>query len=257
MMKRAVIATLQPFVADRVYVVRHGLAKGLKRRGGLGFVPQVGRLSLEETFLEGLDLAGQTVYDIGGYEGVFTLFFARRVGPSGRVVTFEPNPRNYERIVENVRLNGFSTVDVRQVGVGVEPGVATLVFPSDETARGSMVTDIQQQILQERDVQTIDVLIDSLDHQIALGVPEPDFVKIDVEGLELDVLRGMIDVIARRRPALYIELHGADLQRKLENATRVMEFLWSAGYSPRHVESNKEIDRPAAVPPRGHIYCRG
>ena len=86
-MKRAVIATLQPFVADRVYVVRHGLAKGLKRRGGLGFVPQMGRLSLEETFLEGLDLAGQTVYDIGGYEGVFTLFFARRVGPSGRVVT--------------------------------------------------------------------------------------------------------------------------------------------------------------------------
>ncbi len=121
MLKRAVISTLQPLVAQRIYTVRHGLARGLRRRGGLGFVPQLAALSTEERFLQQLTFDGETVYDVGGYEGIFTLFFARRVGPRGHVVTFEPNPRNFARIVENVRLNGFTHVQVRQVAVGSAP----------------------------------------------------------------------------------------------------------------------------------------
>jgi len=62
------------------YTVRNGLAKGLKRRGGLGFVPQVSPLMQEEKFLINLNLANQTVYDIGGYIGVTTLFFSKAVG---------------------------------------------------------------------------------------------------------------------------------------------------------------------------------
>lgn len=257
MVKRAVISMLQPLVANNVYTVRHGLAKGLKRRGGLGFVPYAGRPPREEAFLEALDLRGRTVYDVGGYEGVFTLFFARRVGPVGRVITFEPNPRNHARIRENVRLNGFGRVDVRQLAIGAAGGHATLVFPVDETARGSLVSDIQDQIRHEKHVAAMEVDIDSLDHQIALGLAEPDFVKIDVEGLELDVLRGMSDLIARRRPALYIEIHGADLQKKLENVTAVAAFLWRSGYTLRHVESGLAIDEPSKLPAarRGHLYC--
>ena len=117
MLKRAVISTLQPLVANHVYTVRHGLARGLRRRGGLGFVPQVGSPSREEAFLEQLDFEGETVFDVGGYEGVFALFFARRIGSSGRLVTFEPNPQNYARIVENVKLNGFANVDVRPLAL--------------------------------------------------------------------------------------------------------------------------------------------
>jgi FkbM family methyltransferase len=257
MLKRTVISTLQPLLSNRVYTVRHGLAKGLKRRGGLGFVPQVGAPPLEEAFLERLQLAGKTVYDVGGYEGVFSLFFARSVGPAGRLVTFEPNPYNYAKIVANVALNGFTNVDVRQIALGAAPGSATLVFPADETARGSLVGDIQAQIRQEKNVVAVQVQIDSLDQQIASGVPAPDFVKIDVEGLELDVLRGMAGVIARRRPALYIEIHGADMQKKLENVTAVVEYLWLAGYAVHHVESGLTIDDASKIPAarQGHLYC--
>lgn len=257
MLKRAVISMLQPLLTNNVYTVRHGLAKGLKRKGGLGFVPYAGRPPREETFLERLDLANKTVYDVGGYEGVFTLFFARRIGAGGRLVTFEPNPHNYAKILENVRLNGFHNVEVRPIAVGSHAGRATLVFPTDETARGSLVGDIQDQIRHEKSVEAADVEIDSLDHQLALGLPEPDFVKIDVEGFELDVLRGMGGLLARRRPELYIEIHGADMRKKLENVSAVVEYLWLSGYGVRHVESGLAIDDCSRLPAarQGHLHC--
>lgn len=257
MLKRTVISTLRPLMANRIYTVRHGLAKGLKRRGGLGFVPQLGAQPSEEVFLENLPWAGKTVYDVGGYEGIFSLFFARRVGPTGRLITFEPNPANYAAIVANVALNGFAHVDVRPIAVGAAPGTATLVFPVDETARGSLLVDIQDQIKQEKHIDAVDVPIESLDNLVAGGLPRPDFVKIDVEGFELDVLRGMAAVVASYRPALYIEIHGADIAKKLENATAVVEYLWLAGYAVRHVERGVFIDSAAKIPTarRGHLYC--
>jgi FkbM family methyltransferase len=257
LLKRAVISRLQPYLAHRVYTVRHGLARGLRRRGGLGFVPQFGSGSAEERFLEGLALDGLTVYDVGGYEGIFTLFFARRVGATGSVVTFEPNPRNFQRITENVRLNGFSHVRVQPVALGSTPGRASLVFPADETARGSLETDIADQIRQEKDVVTIDVDVDTLDNQVASGLPEPDFVKLDVEGLELDVLEGMTALMTRRHPRLYIEIHGADVKRKLANVTEVAKCLWAHRYQVLHVESGTIIQRPDQLPVaiRGHLYC--
>jgi len=257
MLKRAVISRLQPLVADRVYTVRNGLARGLRRRGGLGFVPQFRAFSAEERFLEALSFGGLTVFDVGGYEGIFTLFFARRVGPGGQVVTFEPNPRNFQKIAENVRLNGFPNVRIQQIALGGTPGRASLVFPADETARGSMEAHIADQIRQEKDVKAIDVRVDTLDHQIATGVPEPDFVKLDVEGLELDVLQGMKLLLERRRPRLYIEIHGADATSKLSNVTAVAELLWKAGYTLLHVESSTDLERPDQLPVaiHGHLYC--
>jgi FkbM family methyltransferase len=255
-LRRAVISTITPFLANDVYTVRNGLARGLKRRGGLGFLPRFSH-SVEESFIQKLDFTGQTVYDVGGYEGIFTLFFCRRIGPSGRLITYEPNPRNVDRIRENVRLNGFANVEVRPLALGATPGHATLVFPSDETARGSLQPDIQSSLQMEKHVGAVEVEIDTIDRQIALGAPEPDFVKIDVEGFERDVLEGMSTLLAWKRPQLYIEIHGADVPRKIENARSVIEFVWRAGYGVYHVESGTTVETPAqiALAREGHIYC--
>ena len=257
-LKRAVLSTLQRCVANRVYTARRGLAKGLKRRGGLGFVPYVGEVPCEEAFLRQLDLTGQTVYDIGGYVGVFTLFFAKCVRPSGHVLTFEPNPRNYERILENVRLNGFTNVAVHSIAVGTAPGRARFAYPSDQLKRGSLSPELQEQMYREKRVTTIEVEVDSLDHLAAQGLPEPDFVKIDVEGFERDVLEGMAGVLGERRPALYIELHGANYLQKLTNAAFIVETLWGAGYVVDHVESGVKIDSRERISTAhsGHLYCR-
>jgi FkbM family methyltransferase len=258
--KKLVAVTLNRLFRNHTYTVRHGLAKGLKRRGGLAFLPAViaavPKRVEEERFLFSLELDGQTVFDVGGDQGIYTLFFASRVGERGRVVTFEPNPESHQRIVANVALNAFRNVDVRLLGVGAEKGTQTLVFPAGDPGRGSADSRIQAQLLREKDARTIVIDVDSLDAEIAAGLPQPDLVKIDVEGLEMDVLRGMKETLRTRRPSLFIEVHGADTQSKDENARQVVQFLLDARYSVFHVEAKQQITMAnSETARRGHIYC--
>ena len=93
MLKEVIISVLRPLAKNHIYTSRSGLTKGLKQKGGLGFIPKR-PLTREEKFLLGLDINGQTIYDIGEHAGIFTMFFARSVGKKGKVITFEPNPWN-------------------------------------------------------------------------------------------------------------------------------------------------------------------
>src|SRR6266852_6696925 len=108
-----------------VYTMRHGLAAGMRRKGGLGFLPFNANRTAESEFLASLLREGKTVYDVGGFEGVLTLFFARS---AAAVITNEPNPRNYRRCVDNVRLNGLTNVRVFNRGLSDRKGSLELVF---------------------------------------------------------------------------------------------------------------------------------
>jgi hypothetical protein len=78
-------------------------------------------------------------------------------------------------------------------------------------------------------------------------------VKIDVEGLELDVLRGMRRTLAESAPELFVELHGAGPERKTANSAAVAELLLEAGYRVLHVETGAAVVEPAESPPEGHL----
>src|SRR5215831_524624 len=138
---KIIAVTLNRLFKDHTYTSRHGLAKGLRRKGGLAFlpsfVPRSTEMIKEEVFIEALDLTGQTVYDIGGDQGIYTLFFARKVGEKGKVITFEPNPVSHAHIVTNVALNGFTHVEVRNVAVGEKAGKMIFAFPSKDPGRGT------------------------------------------------------------------------------------------------------------------------
>jgi FkbM family methyltransferase len=256
-MRELIGKVLQPLLKNQVYTVRRGLAKGLKRKGGLGFIP-FARLTPEQDFLLTLDLSGQTIYDVGGYQGVFTLFFARACGASGKVFTFEPNPKSYETILANVRLNALGNVDVRKVALGSSTTDGVLAVEDANMGTASLQTDIKEQILQRKGTSAIPVAIDTMDHQVAShGLPGPSFVKIDVEGLEMDVLIGMKDTLERFKPQLFIEIHGADIPKKIANVTNVVNFLLDRSYSIRHVESGETVRYDnAAIAKVGHLYCR-
>src|ERR1700693_4822591 len=118
-LKHRLIAWISMRLFDTAtYTVRHGLLKGMKRKGGLGWVPAMFSPSImtaEQQFWSGLNLSGMTVYDVGAFHGLLTLFFASR---AKAVVCFEPNTQNRQRLLENLKLNGIKNVEVRQAGVG-------------------------------------------------------------------------------------------------------------------------------------------
>ena len=255
MLKETIISALMPLVKNCIYTARSGLIKGLKRKGGLGFIPRP--VSLEEKFLLGLDLNGHTIYDIGGAAGIFTLFFARSVGKNGKIITFEPNPKSCNMILEHLELNNFNNVEIHQLALGKKREDGTLAIRQSNPGTASLQEDIRVSILQEKGAETIQVEIDSLDNQITTNnLQKPDFVKIDVEGLEMDVLVGMSKTIKNYKPKLFIEIHGVDMQRKTENVQRVVDFLIAREYSIYHVESSEVITSTnAQIAKEGHLYC--
>jgi FkbM family methyltransferase len=245
-----ILQVLQRQWHNRILTMRTGLAKGLKRRYGMGFKPKLA-LTAEERFLKSLDFAQKTVFDVGGYVGILTLFFSRAVGDGGQVVTFEPNPANFEELFYNVRLNRLSNVTLLPIALGRESRKMTLMVDRVYPSRGTLAENLQEDFLKRGNARSVQVEVDSLDNQMRLrSLPSPDLVKIDVEGFEKDVLYGMAQTIQAHKPDLFIEIHGVMHKE-------IAEHLLSAGYSIYHVESGAHIvssDSPMAL---GHLFCTG
>jgi FkbM family methyltransferase len=155
-----------------------------------------GEFSHEETkaFAQFLK-PGMTVIDIGANIGAHTLYFAQAVGPAGRVTAFEPQPVIHRLLCANLALNDIANVRPLQMGVGQENGRAFV--PALDYAQ---VGNFGGVALAKQGTEQVTVIsIDSLE------LERCDFIKVDVEGMEEDVLAGAAATIARCRPVLYVE----------------------------------------------------
>jgi FkbM family methyltransferase len=253
--KHQLIAFLSKRCDGLTYTCRHGLIKGMRRRGGLGFLPAflADTETAETRFLASLPLQGKVVYDVGAFVGLLTLFFARQ---AKQVIAYEPNPPSYARALENIALNHLGNVQVRNFAVGSEPAVLTLAYDPLMPGAASGADAVRTQVEQTAS-QTVSTAVGvvRLDEDIRdAGLPAPDLIKIDVEGMELAVLQGAGGVL-NAHPALYIEMHGSDIANKRANARAVLEFLWSRGYRKiLNVEAGtltnpENVDRPS------HLYA--
>lgn len=261
-LKHRMIAWVSSHLFDHVtYTVRHGLLQGMKRRGGLGWLPSSFTSSVvtpEERFWHDLDLRGKTVYDIGAFHGLLTLFFAVR---AKSVVSFEPNSRNRTRLLENLRINKIQNVQVRDRGIGSQrenrqmasvtltPGGASIDEKAIESFAKSGVETVTEQ-----------VSIVTLDEEIPeQNLPRPDFIKIDTEGWELEALRGARNTLATYHTALFLEMHGSTMREKKRKVSEIVNFLWDTGYRDiLHVESGASIyPENSALAAEGHLYCGG
>lgn len=252
--KDQLIALLSRRCDKLVYTSRHGLIRGMRRRGGLGFLPAF--LASAETpearFLRSLPLQGKVVYDVGAFVGLLTLFFARQ---AKQVIAYEPNPPSYARASENVALNGLSNVQLRNLAVGSEAAVLTLAYdplmPGAASGADAVRTQIQETAASTLSASVRVVRLD--DDARDAGLPAPDLMKIDVEGMELAVLQGAAGLL-KAHPALYIELHGSDAENKRANARAVIDFLRAHGYrkfldvEAGALVSPEQVDRPS------HLY---
>ena len=163
--------------------------------------------------------AGMTALDIGAHSGFFTLLLAKVVGPKGRVVAFEPLPANFRMLQENVRLNSLMNVRLEKQGVHSNSGQLTFEVPDAESflLAGPMHHDDER--------PTTMVLATSLDLYVFQHDMKVDFIKIDVEGAEDDVLKGAEKTIKAFHPAMVIEVHDLDKQSRPHSGLAVLAAL--------------------------------
>lgn len=140
---------------------------------------------------------GDTVFDLGANVGYFTLICAALVGPSGRVVAFEPSPMTAEALRRNIDLNALNQVEVVEAAMSDREGTADLWLAKDDQSP-SLVTSQGRSMVEVRTV--------SLRNEIArAGVPA--VIKSDVEGAEFDVFTAAIGPLRLVRIVL-CETHG-------------------------------------------------
>jgi len=182
---------------------------------------------------------GDTVYDIGGDAGYYTLLFSKAVGPNGRVVVFEPIPKALERIAENLELNGVSNVILIDKALGSKAGSFVLEKPFEDSRINLARTNAV-----ESDIMVQMERFDTLAARLSL--PVPDLVKMDVEGAELEVLQGMEDLVRNHHPSFVIELHPQFLPQFGASVDDVAHWLETRGYHLTAVDAG-DISRSHAT----------
>ncbi|MDQ4142755.1 MAG: FkbM family methyltransferase [Actinomycetota bacterium] len=167
-----------------------------------------------QALLETTLVRGDVAFDIGANLGYFTLVMAKQVAPGGRVVSFEPDPEVLSVLTDNVNRNVEDSDAVTVVATAVGADAGTAKFASGwRSTRGRIVSDGGDF---EVEVMTVD------DAAARFGAPR--LMKIDVEGAELDVLRGAEDVLRSARPVVLVEVHSPELEQ------RCTDLLESLGY---------------------------
>jgi FkbM family methyltransferase len=140
----------------------------------------------ERMFVDRFLRSGMTVIDIGAHRGFYTLLFSRKLRNCGRVIAFEPSVTESNRLKLHLRINLCRNVEVKDCALGKETGKASLYVVHSETVLNSLRTPDTRHAS-----SSVPVQVHRLDDVLSSErITKVDFVKLDVEGGELDVLLG-------------------------------------------------------------------
>jgi FkbM family methyltransferase len=171
---------------------------------------------------------GEVVVDAGGYEGTFAIYATKTVGPTGKVIVFEPDTGNYEKLLANIKLNGLNNVVA--INKALWKKDKKLKFNDKHTAGASFFFNASAST---REIDAV-----SLDNELErLGIDKVDFIKMDVEGSEVSALQGAEKTIKMNNVLLAIATY--HIVNGEETSADVEELLESFGYEaktefPRH-----------------------
>ena len=171
---------------------------------------------LELSFLRQILKKGDTVFDIGANIGNHTMFFSQHVGNTGKVFSFEPQPQLFYMLCGNLALNGITNVIPFNKGAGKEDGYLWLprIDYSSENNFGGIS-------LQTKNGEIRTPII-SLNH--FADIDRVDLIKIDVEGMEHEVISGAMGLINKFKPSLFVE------NDRVDKSEDLVKLIRSLGY---------------------------
>ena len=158
---------------------------------------------------------GDVVLDVGANIGTHAVPFSRMVGDSGCVVAFEPQRLIFQNLCANLALNGLCNVVAHEVGVGREAGwvLVPVLDPRQEFNFAALAISGHTAGAMVKVVRVDD-----------LKLTRCNLIKVDVEGMEVDVLAGAASTIERFRPVLFVE------NNTIERSRPLLEMLQSLNY---------------------------
>ncbi len=141
-------------------------------------------------FARGRPIAGATVFDAGAYCGATTIALARTVGPQGRVFAFEPDTKNRALLTRNVSETGLNNITI--IPRGLWRRTTELAF----MAEGNLASHVTEDATEKTECR---VPVVSFEDACQLAEAVPSFVKMDIEGAEVETVEGNLEFIARER----------------------------------------------------------
>ena len=172
--------------------------------------------------------------DIGAHIGRYTIISSKRVGPNGKVIAIEAHPENYEMLKKNIQLNGLTNVTALNYAINSkeEESQLKLYLPGEEvgytiynTIMVNRANPIEDKFV-EVNAATLDNLLlqQQQQQQNGIGQGQVNWIKVDVEGAEFEVLKGATNVLSKSKDiVLLIEIH--NLHDGTNHYKDIIEFL--------------------------------
>ncbi len=221
---------------DRIYIFLTRLAKSQYEDNILGhkmFLDEKDSLELSifkvyEPFETGVLVGeipeGSAVVDIGANIGYYTLQFARKVGATGRVYAFEPEPHNFSLLTRNIQVNGYQNVTPLRLAVSNISGPLRLFVSEDNKGDHRVYASDESR-------ETIEIQAIRLDDYFRDGSSQIRFIKMDIQGAEYHALSGMLEVLNKWRDVVLVtEFWPYGLQKAGSDPEKFVELLLQQGF---------------------------
>ncbi len=180
---------------------------------------------------------GMRIFDIGANIGYYVLMEKLVIGASGEIIVIEPSPTNISLLKRNLELNGYEGMEVIQGAVSDKEGEFDFFLSKQSNLNtfhefGSAASTLSGEVVKVR-TYTMDELVDKFG--------APDLIRMDVEGHEVEIVRGMLDGIraGKYQPAICFEPHLSCYNEEHDFAP-VLKELFDLGYQARYLSSNEK-----------------
>lgn len=165
-----------------------------------------------------------TFFDIEANQGFYTLLAAKKVGQKGKVFAFEPVPREFRNLKQNIFINRFQNIKAEALALGSREGFVNMFVCLNGKGSYSSLQLPSEKVRARKKI--IKIPITTLDEYVRRNtISSIDFIKIDVEGGELDVLKGGENVLSKMRPVLMCEVSDKRTRQWGYSSSEICHFV--------------------------------
>ena len=180
---------------------------------------------------------GDIFLDVGANVGLFSLYASKAVGKSGKVIAFEPTPKIYERLEENIELNHLKNIETYPIAISNEIGTTNFHIAENGYDAWNSIANLNQ--LGEANIAEVAcTTLDDFIETEKVDINRIKLIKIDVEGWELPVLQGCKNLLMQaKNMMLMVEFTDENLASSSFSAKELFEFIKSFGFNWHELDS--------------------